>query len=48
MTSTAQQLRDLFPPDQLEALDRVSEALRTDPKSLDNHSRENRDGKQAA
>mgnify|MGYP001394653667 CR=1 FL=1 len=40
MASTAQQLRELFEPSQLEALDHVREALLADPKSLDNHSRE--------
>ena len=42
----SEQLRLLFEPKQLEQLDAVRQKLLDDPKALDNHSREVRNGKQ--
>lgn len=39
MSDTATQLRDLFDPSQARQLDIIREALLTDPKALDNHTR---------
>lgn len=46
MLSVSQQLRALFQPEQVDALDRVRQAMLADPTILDNHSREKRDGKE--
>lgn len=43
-TTTATQLRDLLPPEQLQQLEAVRRRLLEDPKALDTHSREKRDG----
>jgi hypothetical protein len=40
MSSSSDTLRSMFSPSKLEALERVSSALKADPKALDTHSRE--------
>ena len=44
-SNTAAELRNLFGSGQLDQLDIVRQALLSDPKALDNHSREVRDAK---
>lgn len=47
MASTNEQLRELFPSGQLQALDRVRQELLDNPEALDTHSKrkEKGDGK---
>lgn len=40
MSSASDALRSMFSASKLEALERVSTALKADPKALDTHSRE--------
>lgn len=40
MASTSEQLRSLYSPEQLSALERIRAVMRDDPTVFDNHSRE--------
>lgn len=40
MASTSEQLRSLYSPEQLAALEAVSQLMKADPTVFDNHSRE--------
>jgi hypothetical protein len=46
MASVGQLLRDLFLPEQLQALDMVRGEMLMDPTIFDNHSREKRNGEE--
>jgi len=44
MDNVSQQLQNLLPPEQLQQLQAVRQRLLEDPKALDTHSREKRNG----